>query len=265
MKCQGLSKSKGLVALLFLCLFIACKKEEPIIVSPENPPTQRLLLKYVFDFNNTLRYAFVYSDQNRLEKCRVYDDQGQPEGEIQFTYTNGRLASYIHSYFWYHDVDLNMHLYYDSLNRLSYFAVNQGFTYFNGFYDYGSSTKVQRLFRDSTTLAATFDYAGGPNCVTYSGHRNGTITNTSFTYDQYKKPDFGLEQIYPFSFLHNLNETEELAQALSKHNMTQNLTSGTTITYTYNADRYPLSMETRRNGQLLPNRQQYKFTYQPLN
>lgn len=264
MKCYGLIKSNGLVALLVLFLFTACKKEE-LEVNPENPQTQRLLVKDVFDYNNRLRYAFMYNTQNRLEKCRVYDDQGQPEGEMQFTYTNGRLTSYKHFYLWYHDVDLYMYLYYDSLNRLSYFAANQGFTYFNGLYDYGSSTQVQRLFRDSTTLAATFDYAGGPNCVTYVGHRNGTTTSSSFTYDQHKKPDFGLEQIYPFNFLHNLSEVEQVAQALSKHNMTENVATGTTIAYTYNADRYPLTIETRRNGQLLPNRQQYRFTYQSLN
>ncbi len=268
---KPLLQLKHIILFLFLLLgmvFSACKKE-PALTGPSIPnvpETQRLLVNHIFDFDSTLRYAFDYNQHNQLVKCRMYDQNGMPESELQFEYVDDKLESYWHYNLQFTDVDLYMFLSYDSLDRLSYYWSRFGFNnIFAGRYDYGTTNKVQGIYTDTTVLRASFYYANGPNCVTHTKHQNGTVSSSNFEYDSFKKPDFGLENIYPLQLLWHLTEIEEEAQAVSKHNLTKNLTTGTTFTYTYNVDGYPITIETRRNGQALPNHRQYWLTYRPLN
>lgn len=236
---------------LAILLFVACEKEQPVVV-PDPQPLPRMLVSSMHDLPGNKVMQFTYDASNRLVRWEGYDFQLSSDlfhhGTYQYENNVLRRMDYVNEFF----TDINRQTTFhtnaagriDSLNSLGMFARSSGRMTLDAqnrilsYLDYGVRNQQW-----------SFDYGNTSNCV--SLRRDSVVFN--FSYDQNRRPDWGLPAIYQahagFLYFAALDENS-MAMIASANNLLQNATTNRSWQYTYNAHQYPDTIRVFESGTL---------------
>ncbi|MBA4305042.1 MAG: hypothetical protein C0424_12505 [Sphingobacteriaceae bacterium] len=236
---------------LAIVLFMACKKEQ-IVVVPDPQPLPRMLVSSMRDLPGSKVVEFTYDAANRLVRWEGYDFQLSSDlfhhGTYHYENNALRRMDYVNEFFT--DIDQQTTFYanvggrIDSISSWGIFARSSGKKTFDAqsrvlsYLDYG--------LRNQLWL---YDYGNTANCV--SLRRDSAVFN--FSYDQNRRPDWGLPAIYQahagFLYFAALVENS-MAMLASTNNLLQNGTTNHSWQYSYNANQYPDTIRVFQSGSL---------------
>ena len=250
----------------FAVMLLGCKVEEVRPPNVSEPP--RMLVSKFYDQQREFVFEFTYDGSNRLVRWQgfgIFERRPDLLNSGTYEYENNAIKRTHYT-----------NTFYSTRNtRQMEFHINADGKV-DSFNDWGSlSNHGCKLALDETGRVLSYKYfTYGFNQwwhLAYANSRNALALSSdnaifSFTFDQKRRPDWGLPPIYdlhsPFVKYFSGNEENCYALVASSNNVIQNLRGSGSWQYVYNAMQYPDTIRYFRSGIL---NSVWIFEYVPAN
>ncbi|MDO9341273.1 MAG: hypothetical protein Q7T72_12200 [Bacteroidales bacterium] len=240
-----------LIIITALLIVVACDKDGNSNHVYDN---SHFLVDKIYDYNNNLVGDYYYNEENKLMKIIFTDPINDRRIDYEFEYKNNKVENIKYVEYNQPQFNHNIIIKYNQLGQI----IKQE-TYKNGTlvghqnYKYYSDGKLKCLSDDNGNENYFITYNDSGNAiqvkwyyVDYWLNYGDTIEMyRNFKYDDYPKPNFGINYIFQIEPLPWFGTEALLEKNISANNMIEYLESGTKWKFTYNENNQPEMIETK--------------------
>lgn len=236
------------IPILILFFTFSCKTDDSL----KNIDKDNFLVSKVYDYKDRLLADYIYNDKWQLIKRKFTDPDTGNSSDLLFSYNNLLLKKieYIDNDF--PEFNHELHLFYDDSNKVTRYETHKnGEVMSHTNLMYNSDNNVKHLHTDDGRQLNLYKYDQNFNITSTTNYfidprtqKEYEITNT-FSYDNNKKPSFGLSKNLPIQLLPKMGGIASYEKNYSTNNMTESSESGTTWSYQYNEYGLPTSIITK--------------------
>ncbi len=239
------------IAFFLLILTVSCQKDDNI----NSIQNREFLISKVFDYQDRLLANYIYNNNNQLIKREFTDPETGYSSDLVFSYSDGIIEKIEYIDHNFPQFNYSQYFFYgDSGKMIRYEFRKDGIVTDHVNLMYSSSGTLNYLYTDDSVQLNLYEYDNDFNVIKVTHYFTDPVTGENFeqirtySYDDLKKPSFGLDYILPIDLLPKMGTDAVLERSISKNNMTSNHGSGTERSYEYNEFGLPISVLTEWQG-----------------
>jgi hypothetical protein len=223
-----------------------------------NYSSEDFLVSHVYNFQDELIAKYNYNNSSQLIKATYFHLTPDITENIFFTYSGNLLVGMETIYLEHPEYDFENTYYYDNNRNLIKVKISysneQTFTYY---LKYDSNNRLTNLCNQDEVVINHYDYDENLDIVKQTDYLKDPITGieseriTSYTYDNFNKPPFGMNAFY-FRNLLPLDELNDFwVESFSKNNLTYSELNNIHYLYEYNKYNLPIAILPKKEGNYL--------------
>lgn len=259
-----------LISGILLLICVGCSTDE----TSETSDQKEFLVDKIFDYNDNLLADYIYNDNHQLVKRLTTNPVNDNSWDYEFDYEHNKISKIKYIDHNFPEFNHTIKIYYSTEGRIIKDETYKGDILVGvKNYTYYPDGKIKGIVDANGEENITFLYHDTPNIeqVKILVPDNGDITTNrnyievfyNYTYDDGKKPDFGIGDIFQFEPLPFRTEAT-LVKNISQNNITGFLESGTVCIYEYNEFNLPTTIETKWSGVVTEEPMLLKITYKEI-